>query len=73
MHIKRRFVYYIFNVILPCTMISILTCMSFRLPCISNEKITLGLNCFVANSFFMLMVAEKIPTGISSGKVPIIS
>jgi hypothetical protein len=54
-------------------MISILTCMSFRLPCISNEKITLGLNCFVANSFFMLMVAEKIPTGISSGKVPIIS
>ena len=41
------------------------------MPCISYEKITLSLTCFVANSFFMLMVAERIPT--SAAKCPIIS
>jgi hypothetical protein len=28
-HIRRRPLYYIFNVIIPCAMLSCLTCMSF--------------------------------------------
>ncbi|CAF0974215.1 unnamed protein product [Brachionus calyciflorus] len=69
--IKRRYLYYVFNVILPCAMLSTLTCLTFWLPCVSGEKVTLGLTCFVAYSVFMLMVAEKVPT--TSEKVPIIS
>lgn len=42
-----------------------------RLPCISGEKVSMGLTCFVAYSVFMLMVAEKVPA--TSETVPIIS
>lgn len=52
-------------------MLSTLTCITFWLPCMSGEKVTLGLTCFVAYSVFMLMVAEKVPT--TSETVPIIS
>ncbi|CAF0782083.1 unnamed protein product [Adineta ricciae] len=69
-HIRRRPLYYIFNVIIPCAMLSCLTCMSFWLPTSSGEKVTLGLTCFVAFSVFMLMVAEKVPA--TSDTVPII-
>ncbi|CAF1686563.1 unnamed protein product [Rotaria magnacalcarata] len=69
-HIRRRPLYYIFNVIIPCAMLSCLTCMSFWLPASSGEKVTLGLTCFVAFSVFMLMVAEKVPA--TSDTVPII-
>ncbi|CAF0787162.1 unnamed protein product [Didymodactylos carnosus] len=69
-HIKRRPLYYVFNVIIPCAMLSALTCMSFWLPTSSGEKVTLGLTCFVAFSVFMLMVAEKVPA--TSDTIPII-
>ncbi|CAF0833971.1 unnamed protein product [Rotaria sordida] len=69
-HFRRRPLYYIFNVIIPCAMLSCLTCMSFWLPTSSGEKVTLGLTCFVAFSVFMLMVAEKVPA--TSDTVPII-
>ncbi|CAF1308618.1 unnamed protein product [Adineta steineri] len=69
-HISRRPLYYVFNVIIPCAMLSCLTCMSFWLPTSSGEKVTLGLTCFVAFSVFMLMVAEKVPA--TSDTVPII-
>jgi nicotinic acetylcholine receptor, invertebrate len=41
-------------------MLSIITCFTFWLPCVSGEKIGLGLTSFVAFSVFMLMVAEKV-------------
>ncbi|CAF0884963.1 unnamed protein product [Adineta ricciae] len=69
-HIRRRPLYYIFNVIIPCAMLSCLTCMSFWLPTSSGEKVTLGLTCFVAFSVFMLMVAEKVPA--TSDTIPTI-
>ena len=70
-HIRRRYLYYIFNVIIPCALLSCLTCVAFWLPCVSGEKVTLGLTCFVAYSVFMIMVAEKVPA--TSETVPIIS
>ncbi|KAI3389785.1 hypothetical protein SNEBB_001932 [Seison nebaliae] len=68
--ISRRTPYYIFNVIVPCVMLSSLTLMSFWLPTYSGEKVTLGLTCFVAFSVFMLMIAEKVPA--TSEILPII-
>lgn len=70
LHIRRRTFYYIFNIIVPCSMLSVLTLLTFWLPPTSGEKITLGLNVFLAFSMFMLLIAEEVPA--TSEAVPLI-
>ncbi|KAK6182810.1 hypothetical protein SNE40_010405 [Patella caerulea] len=70
LHIRRKTFYYIFNIIVPCTMLSILTMLTFWLPPTSGEKITLGLSVFLAFSMFMLLIAEEVPA--TSEAVPLI-
>ena len=41
-HIRRRPLYYGFNIIIPCAMISSLTSLAFYLPPGSGEKVSLG-------------------------------
>ena len=60
-HIRRKTFYYIFNIIVPCVMLSTLTLLTFWLPPTSGEKITLGLSVFLAFSMFMLLIAEEVP------------
>ena len=69
-HIRRRSLYYAFNVIVPCVMLSSLTLLTFCLPCNSREKIGLGLTVFLTFSMFMLLIAEAVPT--SSESIPLI-
>lgn len=69
-HIRRRSLYYAFNVVIPCVMLSSLTLLSFSLPCNSREKIGLGLTVFLTFSMFMLLIAEAVPT--SSESIPLI-
>ena len=42
-HIRRRILYYLFNIILPCVWLSILSLIGFWLPPDTGEKITLGI------------------------------
>ncbi|XP_071156262.1 neuronal acetylcholine receptor subunit alpha-10-like isoform X2 [Mytilus edulis] len=70
LHIRRKTFYYIFNIIVPCVMLSILTLLTFWLPPTSGEKITLGLSVFLAFSMFMLLIAEEVPA--TSEAVPLI-
>ncbi|ESO85361.1 hypothetical protein LOTGIDRAFT_210710 [Lottia gigantea] len=70
LHIRRKTFYYIFNIIVPCSMLSILTLLTFWLPPTSGEKITLGLSVFLAFSMFMLLIAEEVPA--TSEAVPLI-
>ena len=54
-HIRRRTLYYGFNLIIPCALISMLTLLTFILPPGEGEKIGLGMcveNCLVATSLF---------------------
>ncbi|MCP9264085.1 Nicotinic acetylcholine receptor non-alpha subunit 27 [Dirofilaria immitis] len=38
LHLRRRVLYFIYNIIAPCFMLSMLTMMQFLLPCESGEK-----------------------------------
>jgi len=69
-HIRRRSLYYAFNVVIPCVMLSCLTLLTFCLPCNSREKIGLGLTVFLTFSMFMLLIDEAVPT--SSESIPLI-
>jgi len=44
-HIRRRTLYYGFNLILPCALISSMTMLTFTLPPDAGEKISLGTIC----------------------------
>lgn len=70
LHIRRRTFFYVFNVIIPCIMLSVLTLLTFWVPPTSGEKVTLGLSVFLAFSMFMLLIAEEVPA--SSESVPLI-
>ena len=70
-NIRRRILYYMYNVIFPCIMMSALTLLVFCLPPDSGEKITLGITVLLAFSVFMLTVAENLPE--TSEFVPLIS
>ncbi|CAF1236441.1 unnamed protein product [Adineta steineri] len=69
-HIRRRVLYYLFNIIFPCIWLSMLSVLGFWLPPDSGEKITLGITVLLAFSVFMLLIAESIPA--TSEMVPLI-
>ncbi|CAF1438036.1 unnamed protein product [Didymodactylos carnosus] len=69
-HIRRRILYYMFNIIFPCIWLSILSLLGFWLPPDSGEKITLGITVLLAFSVFMLLIAESMPA--TSEMVPLI-
>jgi len=59
--IRRRTLYYLFNVVFPCLWLTVLSLVGFWLPPDSGEKITLGITVLLAFSVFMLMIAENMP------------
>ncbi|OAF71716.1 Acetylcholine receptor subunit alpha [Intoshia linei] len=69
-HIRRRALYYGFNLIIPCALISSLTMMVFLLPPDSGEKVSLGVTILLSLSVFSLIVAESVPS--TSMSVPIL-
>uniref|UniRef100_A0A672NQS6 Cholinergic receptor nicotinic alpha 9 subunit n=1 Tax=Sinocyclocheilus grahami TaxID=75366 RepID=A0A672NQS6_SINGR len=67
--LKRRSAFYIFNLLLPCFLISFLAPLGFYLPADSGEKVSLGVTVLLALTVFQLMVAESMPP---SESVPLI-
>ena len=68
--IRRKILYYMYNVILPCLMMSTLTLLVFCLPPESGEKIALGVTVLLAFSVFMLAISEKLPE--TSESIPLL-
>ncbi|XP_066556195.1 neuronal acetylcholine receptor subunit alpha-10-like [Amia ocellicauda] len=69
LHLKRRASFYIFNLLIPCVMISFLAPLGFYLPADSGEKVSLGVTVLLALTVFQLLVAESMPP---SENVPLI-
>ncbi|CAL8080339.1 unnamed protein product [Calicophoron daubneyi] len=61
LHLHRWSFFYLWNIVAPCVMLTVLTLLIFWTPVNSGEKITLGLSVFLAFSMFMVPVAEKVP------------
>jgi len=70
LHLKRRYKFYIMNIVLPCVMLSVLIMISFFLPPDAGEKISLGISVLLAFTVFLLMIAESIPK--TSSAIPLI-
>ena len=70
LNMRRRTLYYTYNVIIPCIMLSCLTLLEFWMPPEGGEKVALGLTVLLAHSVFMLLIAENMPA--SSFYVPLI-
>ncbi|KAH9493854.1 hypothetical protein DERF_014582 [Dermatophagoides farinae] len=68
--IRRKILYYMYNVIIPCIMMSLLTLLVFCLPPESGEKIALGVTVLLAFSVFMLAISEKLPE--TSESIPLL-
>nr|XP_006812268.1 PREDICTED: neuronal acetylcholine receptor subunit alpha-9-like [Saccoglossus kowalevskii] len=66
---RRRSQYYIFNLIMPCILISIISMLNFFLPADSGEKISLGITALLSLTVFLLLIAETMPP---SSEVPLI-
>ncbi|KAF1378146.1 hypothetical protein PFLUV_G00187340 [Perca fluviatilis] len=69
LHLKRRASFYIFNLLIPCMLISFLAPLGFYLPADSGEKVSLGVTVLLALTVFQLLVAESMPP---SESVPLI-
>lgn len=60
-HIRRKTLYYAFNLIIPCCIISSMTLLGFTLPPDSGEKLTLGVTILLSLTVFMLQLTEALP------------
>ncbi|XP_053210703.1 neuronal acetylcholine receptor subunit alpha-9-II-like isoform X2 [Panonychus citri] len=68
--IRRKTLYYMYNIVLPCMMMSILTLLVFCLPPDSGEKVALGVTVLLAFSVIMLAISEKLPE--TSESIPLL-
>ncbi|KAL6115889.1 chrna9 [Pungitius sinensis] len=67
--LNRRASFYVYNLLIPCVMISFLAPLGFYLPADSGEKVSLGVTVMLALTVFQLLVAEIMPP---SENVPLI-
>ncbi|XP_060717636.1 acetylcholine receptor subunit delta-like [Tachysurus vachellii] len=68
--IKRKPLFYIVNIIIPCVLISFLASLVYYLPADSGEKMTLSISVLLAQSVFLLLISQRLPE--TSMAIPLI-
>jgi len=60
-HMKRRSLFYVINLIFPCLLIYAVSFLGFFLPVESGEKVNLEITILLALVVFLLIVGETLP------------
>ena len=61
LNLRRRSLFYVFNLFVPALFLSILSLAGFMLPAKSGEKIVLEISVFLAIIFFADQVSKIVP------------
>lgn len=59
--IRRKTLYLVINLIIPCVSINMLTVLAFYLPCDCGEKVSVCLTIMLSLSLFQLLLMELVP------------
>ena len=59
--IRRKPLFYVFNMILPCWLITLVALLGFYVPSDSGEKVTMGITTLLSMTVFLMLVAENMP------------
>ena len=68
--IRRRPLFYVFNLVIPCALILSMILLGFFLPPESGERITLSITILLAMAVFLQLVGEALPR--NSETVPLL-
>ena len=68
--IQRKPLYYLYNLILPCVLLTFCGVLVFMLPPDSGEKVSMSMTMLLSSSVFLLMIAESMP--VQSDTIPLI-
>ncbi|KAK2160315.1 hypothetical protein LSH36_136g05020 [Paralvinella palmiformis] len=68
--LRRKHLYYVINLVIPCMSMNILTIVAFYLPSSSGEKIGITISVFLSLSLFQLVLFDLTPS--SSLSLPLI-
>jgi len=58
---RRKPLFYVFNMILPCLLITLVALLGFYIPSDSGEKVTMGITTLLSMTVFLMLVAENMP------------
>ncbi|VDP97700.1 unnamed protein product [Trichobilharzia regenti] len=68
-YMQRRALYYVFNIIIPCMIMSVMALLVFTLPPEANEKIVLGVTTLLSLTMLLQLVGDKLPQTSSGNPV----
>ena len=68
--IKRRPLFYVFNMIMPSVLITIVGFLGFFIPPDSGEKVSMGVTTLLSMTVFLMVVTDSMPP--NSDSVPLI-
>ncbi|ELU04363.1 hypothetical protein CAPTEDRAFT_221484 [Capitella teleta] len=68
--LRRKTLFYTFNIILPCVCINMLTLTCFYVPCDCHEKISICITILLSLSMFQLLLLDLVPG--TSMKTPLL-
>ncbi len=60
-YLDRRYTFYVMNIILPCSLLSVLILIVFCVPPEAGEKISAGISVLLAFTVFLIMLADNVP------------
>ncbi|XP_044532461.1 acetylcholine receptor subunit delta isoform X2 [Gracilinanus agilis] len=68
--IRRKPLFYIINILVPCVLISFMINLAFYLPADSGEKTSVTIAILLAQSVFLLLISKRLPA--TSHAIPLI-